>query len=147
MSVVDENNIVIGYEFLCKNEKCNYFNTGFSLYRSWPITNIDTVINSKLAPQDLKDHLVKSKQEGRTYALVILPNTEEMQIIGKRIQLFCKKDCIMWERDLVNKNDVLDMHCDKCNDVLVSADEAMRDGILCPSCGIRLGFRNWFSQI
>jgi len=138
----------VGYEFVCKNEKCSYFNTGFSLYKEWPISDIDTIINSKVVQKnkDLQEHLIKNKKEGRKYALVTLPNEENIPILGKRIQLFCKKDCIIWERDLVSKNDILNMYCDKCKERLITADEARKDGILCPKCQIKLTYTIWFSN-
>ena len=140
-----ENKTTVGFEFVCKNEKCSYFNTGFSLYKEWPITYIDRVINSKIS-QDLKDHLIKNKNEGRKYAIIALPNKENIEIIGKRIQLFCKKDFIIWERDLANKNDAIDMYCDKCKERLITADEARENGILCPNCKEKLICSTWFSQ-
>ena len=140
---------VAGYEFVCKNKKCEYFKTGFSLYKEWPISDIDEIINSKSIKKhkDLKAHLVKCKNEGRKHALTTLPNSEKIPIVGKRIQLFCKKDGIIWERDLVDKNDVLDMYCDKCKERLVTADEAKDNGILCPKCKIKLTYTTWFSNI
>jgi hypothetical protein len=149
MLAMKNNKNVAGYEFVCKNEKCNYFNTGFTLYKEWPVSHIDLVINSKSVQQhkDLQDRLIKNKEEGRKYALLTLPNTENVPIIGKRIQLFCKKDCIIWERDLVEKNDVLDMYCDKCKERLVTADEARAWGLFCPSCKMKLSHTIWFSNI
>jgi len=141
-----ENKTVVGFEFVCKNEKCSYFNTGFALYQDWPISYIDDVINSKSTPVDLKEHLIKNKKEGRKYALITLPNKENIEIIGKRIQLFCKKDTIIWERDLVNKNDIIDMYCDKCRERLITVNEAKKNGILCPNCKEKLSCSTWFSQ-
>ena len=145
----DKTKTVAGYEFVCTNEKCSYFNTGFSLYKEWPISHIDVVINSKTAQKnkDLQNHLIKCKKEGRKYALVILPNVENIPIVGKRIQLFCTEDCIIWERDLVNKNDVIDIYCDKCKNKLITADEARENGILCPKCKTKLNHNIWFSKM
>jgi len=141
-----ENKTVAGFEFVCKNEKCSYCNTGFTLYQDWPISYIDDVINSKSTPVDLKEHLIKNKKEGRKYALVTLPNKENIEIIGKRIQLFCKKDTIIWEREIVDKKDILDLYCDKCKERLITADEAKENGILCPNCKEKLSCSTWFSQ-
>jgi len=146
MSVVKENKTTVGYEFVCKNEKCGYCNTGFSLYKEWPISRIDCVISSKSIPKDLKKRLIKNKNEGRKYALITLPNKENIEIIGKRIQLFCKKDCIIWEREIVDKNDIINMYCDKCKERLITADEARESGILCPNCKEKLSCSTWFSQ-
>src|ERR1035437_4118970 len=115
---MSQNKNIVGYEFVCKNEKCSSCNKGFTLYNEWPITYIDNIINSNI-PKDLKDHLIKNKNDGRKYGLITLPNKENIEIIGKRIQLFCKKDCIYWEREIINKNDVIDMYCDRCKDRLI----------------------------
>lgn len=140
---------VVGYYFVCRNKDCQYKNTGFSLYKEWPIANIDDVISSKAIKdyKDLKEHLIKTKGEGRKYALITLPNNEKIKVVGKRVQLICFKDYIIWERDLINKSDTLDMSCDKCKSKLISAEEAKKNGIICPSCKIRLLYNTWFSQI
>jgi hypothetical protein len=154
MSKSEENRNVAGYEFVCKNEKCKCFNTGFSLYKEWPIAYIDHIINSKSITQDIKEHLYKNKYEGRKYALVTLPNTENIKIIGKRIQLFCQKDGIIWEREIVDKNHrtfydkgITDLYCDKCKERLITADEARENGIMCPSCKEKLICSIWFSKM
>jgi len=144
MSSIESKNIV-GFEFVCKNEKCSYFKTGFTMYMEWPITHIDNIINSNI-PQDLKDHLIKSKNEGRKYALITLPNKDNIEIIGKRVQLFCPKDCIIWEREIVDKNDIIDVYCDKCREKLITAREARENGIVCPSCKEKLDCMAWFSN-
>jgi len=138
---------VMGYSFTCLNSRCSYFNTGFTLYREWPIAHIDAIVNSNRAGQELKNRLLKNKKEGRKYALLILPNKDNTVIVGKRIVLFCVKDCIIWERDLVDKKDILNTYCDKCKERLITADEAKEHGILCPSCKGPLSCESWFSNI
>lgn len=138
---------VMGYTFTCKNRRCSCFNTGFTLYREWPIAHIDAIINSNRAEQELKKRLQTNKREGRKYALLILPNKENITIVGKRVTLFCPKDCIIWERDLVDKKDILNIYCDRCRGRLISADEAKEGGLLCPYCKAPLGYEAWFSNV
>ena len=139
---------VVGYKFTCKNDQCENVNTGFSIYRYWPIGNIDDIMSSNAIQKDLEyvKFLFNCKEKGRKYALIALPNQENIPILGKRIQLFCKKDCIIWERDIVEKSDVLDLYCDICREKLVSAEEAKENGLQCPKCKKDLIIIPWFSQ-
>jgi len=135
-----------GNEFVCKNNQCVNFNTGFTIYAQWPITDIDDIINSQAIPEDQKQYLIKSKESGKKYALIPLPNEEGFVAKGKRVQLFCEKDFIIWERDIVESGDIRNNYCDKCKQRLKTSEEARIDGIECPSCGKTLQCNSWFSQ-
>jgi hypothetical protein len=139
---------VIGNQFVCRNRKCKLCGSGFSMYGSWPISFIDLVINSKAinSKPDHKDHLIKCKNEGRKYAIITLPNNENIPTVGERVQLFCQKDGIIWERDLVDGDKVLDKKCDKCKGDLLDYKEVKEIEIACPKCKEKLECTVWFSQ-
>lgn len=158
-----------GCNFLCDNEKCNYYNTGFVLTSPWPLGDIELVINdiNVVKNNDLREQLIRWKLEGRKYARINMPNIHKIPTLGYRTEMWCDKCPCAWSYDFItvalskaDKDDKeledlikdaridgrIPNNCEKCNAVLKTFSEVLEDGIYCPSCKEKLAQSTWFSN-
>jgi len=156
---------VSGCEFVCKNKGCKYENTGFVLTSAWPLGKIDSIINSKKLAlnEPFKKELEEMKKKGRKYACITLPDSENIEVCGYRIHMWCDKCPCIWSYDgMVNKSDETDIgkiiekaiqnanvpeNCPTCSTRLRTFSEVIDDkgeGINCMACSTRLKADVWF---
>jgi hypothetical protein len=156
-----------GCEFICVNEQCPNYNTGFAIKGVWPIGNIGLIINSSSVKQNPKfrEMLIKIKDSGKKHACITLPNVDNVPVDGYRFNLWCESCNYIWDVDvffteeeqskwddkkLVPEewfdNVVLSYECTKCKGHLKSFDTVIQEGIKCPSCKQDLKQSRWFSN-
>ena len=143
-----------GCEFICKNQDCKQFNTGFSLTAPWPVGQIELVINSAPVKKvsDLRERLIAQKNDGIKYALIQFPNTDNIEILGHRINLWSKKanKIFQYEIDLIGKplsdTVVIPKICPDTGGELLSFNEIVEQGIICPFCSVKLYQNRWFTN-
>jgi len=149
-----------GCEFICKNEKCKEYKNGLVITGDWPLGRIELVLNAnnvkKIEP--LRDKLIQLKDEGRKYAKINLPNTEDIPIEGYRIEQWCEACYCIWTDELIfsHKDQSLDElikespikdKCPKCGGELLSFNKVIEKGIKCPCCKEDTKQSRWFSNL
>jgi len=140
-----------GCDFICKNEECKYVGHGVVLTAPWPLGDIDKIIS---LAKDNKNELIKLKEEGRKYSCISMPNSENIDIVGYRIHMWCESCHCLWNYDVVLDNNTMDEamkkanipeNCTKCNNRLNSFSEVLNDDIIsCTSCNNKLNKNTWF---
>lgn len=142
-----------GCDFICKNKECKYFDHGIVLTAPWPLGDIDKIIDS-LNDDKIKNELIKLKQEGRKYSCINMPNSENIEILGYRIHMWCNKCPCLWSYDAILNNDSMEdailkanipENCPKCNEKLNSFSDVINEEIIsCTSCKNKLQKNTWF---
>lgn len=149
-----------GCDFICKNETCDYFNTGFVMTSPWPMGKICLVISSEKVQKKeaILKKLIKQKDEGEKFACISLPNEEEIPIVAYRIQLWSEDAKCIWNYtvEATSQEEALDLIenektdvpsvCPKTGCKLLDFSEIIKKNICCPSCGEELTQSRWFSN-
>ena len=147
-----------GCEFICKNNKCENYKSGFIITSQWPMGKIELVINSNRVKgnKGLRDHLIDQKDNGEKYASIQLPNDEEVPIIAYRVSLWSDEAKCIYSYpvvipDLENQEQYikeanLPEICEKTGCKLRNFDSVISDGINCPSCNEKLQQNRWFTN-
>jgi hypothetical protein len=160
-----------GCEFICKNEKCSKYKSGFNFVAPWPIGDIEEIIGvlskNHSSLQGLKkehyDEMIKHKKNGEKYSLIIFPNTLDIKIVGYRFHYWSdsarcifQKDILLNGRSLqeitdqeeINIKNCPNMDCEKRinNCELKTFTETITDGIKCPFCNELLSQHRWFAK-
>lgn len=144
-----------GCEFICKNKACEHFDSGFSLTAPWPIGQIELVINSSPVKKfnDLRERLITQKNDGIKYALIQFPNVDKIEFLGQRINLWSPKGNKIFQYEVDSKGNLLDKTISavpkicpdtKCD--LLSFNEVLEQGIVCPFCSGKLFQNRWFTN-
>ena len=141
-----------GCDFVCGNKECKYVGHGVVITAPWPLGDIDKIIS--LAKDDNKNELIKLKEEGRKYACISMPNSENIETLGYRIHLWCDKCPCLWSYDAILDNNTIEEaiknanipeNCIKCNTHLNTFQELLNDEIIsCTSCKTKLNKKTWF---
>jgi hypothetical protein len=137
---------IAGCDFICKNSECAHFNKGISLAGSWPLGDIDSVANSGRVRIDneLQKRIQSYKEYGEKYAVVSLPNKENIPVVGSRIQKWCPKCPAIWNYNIINKEtDKTEEFCRQCKEKLMTFDEVIEKGIICPHCKKEMKQKRW----
>jgi len=148
-----------GCEFICKNEDCPNYETGFTLTGPWPMGQIGLIIrasNLKLM-SEFREQFERMKEEGKRYACITLPNIDEIPVEGYRIQKWCDARSCVWNYDIMVQkegetieetlqNAELPESCHKCGGFLLDFERAIEEGINCPACREPLFQSRWFSN-
>lgn len=146
-----------GCEFICKNSSCQEFNKGFVITGPWPIARIEMIITSNSCKQKdkFRDELIELKNQGRKYACIIYPNYGEITAIGWRINMWSTEAKCIWNYDILFSEEKgleqlieeqVPKTCPKTGKTLLSFNEIVSEGIMCPSCNIKLMQNRWFTN-
>ena len=129
-----------GCEFICKNEECQYFDTGFNIVGPWPIAKTEIVI--KNMSDDLKKDILS---QGKDFARITFPNTDKIISEGVRESYWSPEAKCIWEFDYFKK-DTFESKCPKTGCDLLTFSEVLEHGIDCPNCKQKLNQHKWFTQ-
>jgi hypothetical protein len=147
-----------GCEFVCKNIKCENYNSGFIVTSPWPMGKIELVINSKKVKdnKEFRDYIIKQKDNGEKHFPIQLPNTDEIPITAYKISLWSDEaKCIYNYKVVINNIDNLKDEiklanlpekCEKTGCQLRDFDSITNDGINCPECKEKLQQNRWFTN-
>ena len=148
-----------GCEFICKNQACNQFDSGFVMTSTWPMGRIELVLNSPLVKKDqvLRDKLIEFKNQGRKFACISFPNLSRIETISYRVHMWSEKANCIWKYDAEIKNPQetieetvknanIPSRCPTTDCILWDFSETIKNGILCPHCGIKLQQSRWFTN-
>ena len=141
-----------GCDFVCKNEKCDCCETGFTMTGPWPMGDIGEVIDSLSSEERIKE-LMKLKKEGREFACIAYPNDKDIYIDRYRINFWSVEGNCIWQYDIVVEDDIesaiLDSDipklCPKTGSELLNYNDTIQQGINCPHCKEKLKQTRWFS--
>jgi hypothetical protein len=138
-----------GSYFICDNEECKAFKGMITIHNVWPLMDIDMAIEE--SEGERKQILEERKKQGRKFSLFVYPQDKDKTPLGYRIQLFCPKDMIVFDKEFVKEEEATlsEMNppvCVKCGGNLLSEQTAIDDGIDCPSCGKKLKPLHWFAK-
>jgi len=140
----------VGCEFVCKNEKCKNYNTGFSLIGPWAIGNIDAVIEAQTLEAN-KREMDGLRQKGQTHACIIYPNVNNVKVVGYRVGKWCPVCKIVWNYDILTSEPIeealkkeLPSGCHKCSGKVLSFNEVIDSSVECPVCNEKLQQNRWF---
>jgi hypothetical protein len=145
-----------GCEFICKNDKCENYKSGFQITSQWPMGKIELIINSNRVKEkkEFRNYLIKQKDNGEKYAPIQLPNNDEIPIIAYKISLWSDEaKCIysypvivpnLEKKEETIKEANLPEVCEKTGCRLRDFNSVINDGILCPSCKEKLQQNRWF---
>jgi hypothetical protein len=141
-----------GCDFVCRNECCNYYGTGFTITGPWPLGDIDEVIDSV----DDKDEFIRLKEEGRRFACIKFPNVNDIYPERYRINFWSVEGNCIWQYDIVveDEDDIesaiadsdIPDSCPKTGSELLNYKEVIDEGIECPSCNEKLMQNRWFTK-
>ncbi len=147
----------VGCEFICKNESCEYNNTGFNMLGQWPISRIEIIISSNVISKkpNIKKELIDLKRQGVKYSCIIYPNYNEIEAVGVRINMWNPKELKIENYDILyeeNKpteiliDEKIPDVCPKTGNKLLSFSEVTKDGINCPKCNQKMFQNRWFTN-
>jgi len=145
-----------GCEFICENEKCDYYKTGFSITAPWPMANINIVINSlaNREHKEFKKELIELKNKGKELAIITCPNIYNVVPTHYRIQMWSNKAKCIWEYSIPYKEEYSEEEiykdiptiCPTSGDTLIKFNDIIESGIVCPKCGEKLFQSRWYSN-
>ena len=131
-----------GCDFVCVNENCDYFNTGFTITGPWPLGDIDEIIScSKVQSDDsLRNELLSLKDSGEKFARIVFPNEDNIEEKKTRLSF--------WDPDNLRINYIdidIGSNYDVENPYFLSFEDVIEDGIECPKCNDLLNSNRWIS--
>jgi len=146
-----------GCDFICKNKKCEHFDTGFVFTAPWPMGDIDEIVNSpEIAnTKELREEILKLKDSGREFACITFPNTSEIETECYRVNLWSPGANCLWQYEVqLDGNSVssaikeadLPKECPRSGSKMINYREALNDGINCPHCKKELKQFRWFTK-
>ena len=145
-----------GVDFTCKNEKCKCYNSRITILSTWPIADIDKVIET-IKNEEYKVEFEKAKENGKKYACIQFPNEDELEMVGWKIQRWCQKCPRIGEdeiflrdsdeqfEDAIKRYNLPDK-CPVCNGEIKTFEELMDEGINCPFCNKEMEKESWFAK-
>jgi len=151
-----------GCDFVCKNEECQHYDTGFTMTAPWPMGKIDNVISQFRVKEmpEFQEQLKKLKENGREYVCIAFPNDEELEIEGYRITLWSLGAKCLWNYHIVledgqtledailsyKERGELPEKCPQTKSDILDYTNAIKNGINCPYCNEELFQQRWYSQ-
>ena len=147
-----------GCDFICKNENCDNYNTGFVITGPWPMGSINDVIASRRVQElpELQKQLQELKESGREYAAITFPNVDDVETKCYRINLWSVEGKCLWQYEVVvEQNETLAQaierenlpeKCPKTNSEMLDYKSVVKEGINCPSCNQELNQNRWFTK-
>jgi len=144
-----------GCDFVCKNEDCDVFDTGFTMTGPWPMGDIEDMIDVADTQEEIS-HLTKLKDEGRRFSCITHPNIHDIATDRFRVNFWSPKGKCIWQYDIIvedeenikeaiENSDVPEL-CPKTNSLIMNYSEVIKNGIDCPSCNELLNQHRWFSK-
>lgn len=151
-----------GCDFVCENEKCEFYKLKIQINGVWPITKIDKVIDSgKIKGTPYEENLRELKKEGKEYACVVFPNKDIFFYDGAKMEHFCIKclkrivGFIIFPHSVTPKtfNKVFMREvkksgfknkCDNCGSKTFDLQKMIKKGIICPKCKVKTKQHRWF---
>jgi hypothetical protein len=140
-----------GCDFICNNDECEYYSTGFTMTGPWPLGDIDEVIESvenNSSESDLVSRLKENKGLGDELAMIPLPNEASVKYkkIRKSFWDDSKKRIYYLDCQPEEGNKARTHYLERSISSMLSFEEAIKVGINCPSCGNALNQKRWFSK-
>ena len=148
-----------GCDFICDNEDCKQYKTGFSMTAPWPLGEIDLVIKARNVQKDQEfaQGLIALKEEGRSHVCINYPNVEHIPTAGYRVHRWCSKCKCLWLYDVMLADENEDFEkalersdipneCAKCGEKLLDFEGVIEEKISCPHCDEELKSSRWFSN-
>ena len=147
-----------GCEFICKNEDCPNYETGFTITGPWPMGQISLIVrasNLKKMPEFCAA-LLEKKEQGETHACITLPNVDDIPVEAYRIQKWCNACSCVWSfavhvegdmslEEAIEQSDAPEA-CPQCGGYMLDFERVIDEGLLCPSCNEPLFQSRWFSN-
>lgn len=142
-----------GCEFICNNENCNCYKSGFTMTGPWPMAKIEIIIanmNPRNEVQEqVRKNLIKMKDEGRKYGLINFPNENKLTTNAYRVSLWSEDAKCIWNYDIPSEeyeNWIQPQECPKTGGKLIPFKDVVENGIKCPSCGEELKQSRWATK-
>lgn len=146
-----------GCDFICKNEDCDNFNTGFTITAPWPMGLIDDIINSNRVKElpELRKQIEELKELGSEYACITFPNVNNVETKCYRVSFWSAEGKCIWKYDIINnginleesiKKANLPQKCPNTGSNMLNYSEVIKEGIKCPSCDNILNQNRWFAK-
>jgi len=138
-----------GCDFVCENRQCKNTGCKIPIHGAWEIALIDAVAGSGKYRDNhgWQKALAEKKANGMKHALVPYPNTDDIPVVGYRVQFFCPVCLVLWDEDYLRESypskeamlaDIKaqgdSYKCRKCGHPALSAKKAKNEGIDCPGC-------------
>ena len=148
-----------GCDFICKNEDCQQFDSGFVMTAPWPMGKICLVVNASRVKElpDFRQKIIDQKNSGRRVACIPFPNIDKIPTECYRVQLWSNDAQCLWQYEVewngeecdfeeaIKQSDVPDK-CPKTQGEVKEFSKVIADGINCPFCGERLEQSRWFTK-
>ena len=117
---------ISGCDLTCENLDCKYWKKGFTFTSTWPLGDIDLVMETSKDKKDYYEGMLKLKEQGRKYACISMPN-KDIPILGYRVQKWCNNckqlqlfDAILGDKDIDEVINSLPSICSTCNGRLIT---------------------------
>lgn len=140
------------WQFVCKNDACQYKDHGFVILSPWPLGKIEDIINSSRVQRipDFKKVLEERKDKGVKYSCIQYPNSDNIRVVGYRVHLWCNKCLKLSEFDvLISEEDAQRITDNKCpandDDIVKNAIERANLPSNCPVCNEK--FKTYLEMI
>ena len=146
-----------GCDFVCRNEDCECFDTGFTITAPWPMGNIDDVLGSSKIQSlpDVKESLELLKKAGRQHMCIAYPNEDKIETKCYRVNLWDSGNKRILQFDVIKEDDkdlatsIKDANLpNSCSSGSKVKDftEIITDGINCPYCENKMQQEKWFAK-
>ena len=151
-----------GCDFVCQNPSCHCFGMKLAIHGPWLLGKIEDVLKTRSYRNDEegKSSLQKKQAEGRPFACIPIPNSDNVKPVGIRLQHFCQTCRILWDDDIPRPEGITDAQearliedikktkfiCKSCLKPCLSYEEMTNRILPCPGCGKPTQSKEWFSQ-
>lgn len=153
----------VGCDFVCENEACSCFGSGFTMHDLWPISSIADILSNPPEhgfPEGFVEAMTQRMSDGRKFGVVFYPLAEGIGLKGVRVQLWQSDPPTLVDEDveidglakLISENGpsamveaVSNAGYTKQRDgkELKTFRQCFQDGIPCPHCGEPLAKKHW----
>ena len=134
---------ISGCDLICENLDCKYWKKGLTFTSTWPLGDIDLVMETGKDKKEYYEGMLKLKEEGRKYACISMPNKADIPTLGYRVQKWCDNCKQLRLFDAIDEDiNSLPSTCSTCNGELITFAKAQ--DITCPECKQKLNITRWF---